>query len=98
MSVAAKVMGKVLIRRISGGVDAKLRKGASWFQERKEYDRADIRSQEHRRASSGMEFQLICMFCRLRKGFRQRSQENLVEDHGELWDSVEVCQNGQRNV
>ena len=25
MSVAAKVMGKVLIRRISGGVDAKLK-------------------------------------------------------------------------
>ena len=29
------------------------------------YDRADIRSQEHRRASSGMELQLVCMFCRL---------------------------------
>ena len=31
MSVAAKVMGKVLIRRISGGVDAKLRKEQAGF-------------------------------------------------------------------
>ena len=29
MSVTAKVMGKVLIRRISGGVDAKVKEGAS---------------------------------------------------------------------
>ena len=46
-------------------VAAKVMEGASWFQERKKYDRADIRSQEHRRASSGMELQLVCMFCRL---------------------------------
>ena len=31
MSVAAKVMGKILIRRISGGVDAKLRKEQAGF-------------------------------------------------------------------
>ena len=31
MSVAAKVMGKVLIGRISGGVDAKLRKEQAGF-------------------------------------------------------------------
>ena len=31
MSVAAKVMGKVLIRRISGGVDARLRKEQAGF-------------------------------------------------------------------
>ena len=31
MSVAAKVMGKVFIRRISGGVDAKLRKEQAGF-------------------------------------------------------------------
>ena len=31
MSVAAKVMGKVLIRRISGGVDAKLRMEQAGF-------------------------------------------------------------------
>ena len=66
MSVAAKVMGKVLIRRIPDGVDAKLRKEqAGSRKERSTIEQIFVLSQEHRRASGGMELQLVCMFCRL---------------------------------
>ena len=38
------------------------------------------------------------MFCRLRKGLRQRRQGNLLEDYRELWDPAKACQNGQGNA
>ena len=43
MSVVAKVMGSVLIRRIAAGVEVKLRKEQAGFRKgRKEHDRADL--------------------------------------------------------
>lgn len=48
MSVVAKVLGKVLIRRISHGVDEKLQKEqAGLRQGRSTIVRADLRPQEH---------------------------------------------------
>ena len=51
MPVVAKVMGKVLIRRIADGVDEKLRKESGGLSERKKYGRANLCSQKHFGAS-----------------------------------------------
>lgn len=58
MSVATKIIGKVLIRRMSDSVDVKLRKEQAGF---RQY-RADIHPWQHREGSSRMEFQLVRMF------------------------------------
>ena len=96
MSVAAKVMGKVLIRRISGGVDAKLRMEQAGFRKgRSTIEQIFVLRNIVEQVVEWNSSLYVC-FVDYEKAFdsvHRRTLWKIMESY-----TFEACQDGQRNV